>query len=116
MRTLFAAGGARNSILFSNALGTPTIEEILLPDAPPKWLYLKIFPNPASSELTLNLEYDPRWVGKELIITNMLGQVMMQKAISSRLLKIDIRKLTPGLYFINSSRNGEKLREKFVKM
>jgi pregnancy-associated plasma protein-A/type IX secretion system substrate protein len=116
MRALFAVGGARHSILFSNALGTPSTEEIPLPDAPPKWLFVKLFPNPATSELTINLEYDPRWVGKEFIITNLLGQVAIKKTISSKITKIDISRLKPGLYFINATRNGEKLREKFVKI
>lgn len=116
MRSLFSSGGTRHSILFSKALGAPYVEEILLPDVPPKWLHVKIFPNPSTTELTLNLEYDPRWVGKELFITNMLGQVAIRKTISSKLVKIDIRGLKPGLYFINASRDGEKLRERFVKM
>jgi hypothetical protein len=116
MRALFTVGGARHSILFSNALGIPSTEEIPLPDAPPKWLYVKLFPNPATSELTINLEYDPRWVGKEFIITNLLGQVAIKKTISSKITKIDISRLKPGLYFINATRNGEKLREKFVKI
>ena len=116
MRSLFSAGGARYSILFSTALGTPSTEEIPVQDTPPKWLYVKLFPNPASSELILDLQYDPRWVGKEFIITNSLGQVQMKKSISSRVLKIDIRALKPGLYFINASRDGAELNEKFVKM
>ena len=116
MRAMFAPGGFRYSILFSKAFGEPTVDEIVLPEAAPQWLQVKIFPNPVTSQLTLNLAYDPRWIGKEFIITNMMGQVEIRNTISSKVQKIDVSRLKPGVYFIAADREGEKIREKFVKM
>ena len=116
MRTMLAPGGFRYSILFSKAFGEPTVEEIVLPETSPQWLQVKIFPNPVTNQLTLNLDYDPRWIGKEFIISNMMGQVEIKNTITSTVQKIDVSRLKPGVYFIKADRDGDKIREKFVKM
>jgi hypothetical protein len=116
MRALFEPGGARSSILLSNALGSPVSEEMPLPDLPPRWLYVKIYPDPASTELNINVESDTRWVGKELQVINITGQVQIRKTISSKNQKLDISHLKPGLYFIRVEKQGEKIMEKFIKL
>lgn len=116
MRALFEPGGTRNSILSSQGLGDPLIEEIPLPDAPPQWLRVKIYPDPAGSELTLNVEFDTRWVGKELKVINISGQTEMRQMISAKIQKLDISRLKPGLYFIKAEKDGDKIIEKFVKL
>jgi len=116
MRTLFEPGGFRNSILSSNALGTPVSSEIPLPDPSPRWLRVKIYPDPATTELTLNVEFDTRWVGKELQVVNMAGQIELKKTISSKIQKLDVSRLKPGLYFIHAERQGERIMEKFIKL
>ncbi|MFI5187198.1 MAG: M43 family zinc metalloprotease [Chitinophagales bacterium] len=115
MLALFQPGGPRYSILFSNGLGTPTQEAIPLPDDSPKWLHLKIYPNPANTKLTINIEFDPRWVGKELTVLNAVGQVEIKITISSTIQTLDISKLEPGVYFISAEKAGDKIREEFVK-
>ena len=92
------------------------IAESPIPDEPPKWMHPQLYPDPAITELNLDLAYEPRWIGKTISIVNLSGQIMMQITISSRLQKIDISKLKPGLYIISGNRNGEKLHQKFVKM
>ena len=116
MRALFEPGGARSSVLLSNALGSPVSEEMPLPDLPPRWLYVKIYPDPASTELNINVESDTRWVGKELQVINITGQVQIRKTISSKTQKLDISQLKPGLYFIRVEKQGEKIMEKFIKL
>jgi hypothetical protein len=116
MLALFEPGGPRYSILTSNGLGIPTIEQIPLPDAYPQWLHVKIFPNPVTSELTINLEYDTRWLGKELQVINITGQVELKITITSKIQKLDVSKLKPGIYFIRAEKNGEKMLQKFVKL
>ena len=116
MRALFAAGGPRSSILSSTGLSTPLIVESPIPDEPPKWMHPQLYPDPAITELNLDIAYEPRWIGKTISIVNLSGQIMMQITISSRLQKIDISKLKPGLYIISGNRGSEKLRLKFVKM
>jgi hypothetical protein len=116
MRALFEPGGARYSILSSNALGSPVNGEIPLPDSPPRWLHVKIYPDPSSTELNINVESDTRWVGKELQVINITGQVQIRKTISSKIQKLDISQLKPGLYFIRAEKQGEKIMEKFIKL
>jgi hypothetical protein len=116
MWALFEPGGPRYSILSSNGLGIPVIEQIPLPDAAPQWLHVQIFPNPATTELTINLDYDARWIGKELYIINIMGQVEIKKIISSKIQILDVSKLKPGIYFIRAEKEGEKMMQKFVKL
>jgi hypothetical protein len=116
MRALFEPGGARNSLLSSNGIGTPTSEEISVPDASPRWLHVKIYPDPVSTELTVNLEFDTRWVGKEMQVINISGQVQLRKTILSKVQKLDVSQLRPGVYFIRAEKEGEKIIEKFIKL
>lgn len=116
MRALFEPGGTRYSILSSNGLGTPMNGEIPLPDSPPRWLHVKIYPDPARTELIINVEFDARWVGKELQVTNIAGQLQFRKTISSKIQKLDISQLKPGLYFITAQKQGEEIIEKFIKL
>ena len=115
MLALFQPGGPRYSILFSNALGAPTNPDVVVPESGPRWLHVKIYPDPARTELTINVEFDERWVGKELKITNMLGQVQMRKIITSKIETLDISDLQPGVYFINAAKEADQIREEFVK-
>ena len=116
MRALFEPGGARYSILSSNALGVPVSGEIPLPDSPPRWLHVKIYPDPATTELNINVESDTRWLGKELQVINITGQLQLKKTISAKNQKLDISQLKPGLYFIRAEKQGEKIMEKFIKL
>lgn len=116
MRALFEPGGARYSILSSKGLGTATSEEIPLPDSSPRWLHVKIYPNPATAELFIDVESDTRWVGRELQVINIAGQIELKKTISSKVQKLDLSQLRPGLYFIRAEKEGEKIMEKFIKL
>lgn len=116
MRALFASAGLRNSILSSTALSQPLIFEMPLPDESPKWLHPQLYPNPSTSEMTLDLAYDIRWIGKIINITNLQGQIVMQLVITSKTQKIDLRKLNPGMYFINAKKeDGAFIKQKFIK-
>jgi hypothetical protein len=116
MRALFEPEGARVSILSSTALGKPESDQIPLLDSPPHWLHVKIYPDPATTELIINVEFDTRWVGKELQVINIAGQLQFQKTISSKIQKLDVSKLKPGMYFIRTEKQGEKIMEKFIKL
>jgi len=116
MRALFQPGGPRYSILFSKALGSPTSSEIPPQDVSPSWLQVKIYPDPASTELFLNVEFDTRWVGKELQVINISGQIQFRTTINSKIQKLDVSRLRPGVYFIRAEKQGEKIIEKFIKL
>jgi hypothetical protein len=117
MRALFVPGGFRYSILTSYGLSAPLINESPLPEEPPKWLQPQLYPNPATNELILDIAYDVRWIGKIVSVLNVNGQLIMQAPITSRIQKIDISKLKPGLYFITAKKeDGSYIKQKFIKI
>jgi hypothetical protein len=115
MRALFNEGGFRNSILSSRALGEPWIQSIPLPDGQTVPASVNLFPDPAGNELTLDTRTDS-WIGKEIFIVNITGQVIMHHTIGSKKDKLNVSSLVPGIYFIRGSGNNEKMILKFVKL
>lgn len=117
MQALFAIGGARHLIESSVGLTPPLIMESPLPDESPKWLHPQLYPNPATTEMTLDLSYDIRWMGKLLTIMNLQGQVISQFPITSKTQTINISKLQPGMYLlIGKKDDGEAIKQKFIKL
>jgi hypothetical protein len=117
MRALFMQGGPRYSLLLSYGLSYPLITESPLPEEPPRWLQARLYPNPASDQITLDLAYDIRWIGKTLTISNLNGQLMMQVVITSKIQLININGLKPGVYFISVKKeDGAFIQQKFVKI
>lgn len=118
MRALFEPGGARSGLLSSKGLDRPLFDNIPLPDdADPKWLHPQLYPNPASSEMMLDLSYDFRWIGKTIFVTNLQGQNVMNVTITSKNLRINISKLQAGIYFLAAKKeDGESMKMKFVKL
>jgi Pregnancy-associated plasma protein-A/Secretion system C-terminal sorting domain len=116
MRNLFAAGGYRYSILSSKGLSEPVMDEIPVEQTGPQWLQVKIYPNPVTTELIIDVAYDERWVGKQIAVINMMGQVQLKKIIGTKIEKVDVSKLKHGIYFIKGNKDGEVMMQKFVKM
>ncbi|MBS1920846.1 MAG: T9SS type A sorting domain-containing protein [Bacteroidetes bacterium] len=116
MRALFESEGPRYSILFSRGLDTPLIYQTPKPDEPPQWLHPQIYPNPASNDLYLDVEYDVRWIGKTVNLINLQGKIVKQVVISSEYQKIDISSLAGGMYFLFAKKeDGATIRMKFIK-
>jgi len=116
MRALFAPGGARNKLLISTGLNPPLINAIPLPEEDPRWLHPQLYPNPASSQLTLDFAYDIRWIGKTVRILNLQGQTLMTVVITAKAQRIDITKLQAGMFFLAAKKDdGESLKLKFIK-
>ncbi len=117
MRNLFLTGGPRHSILSSTGLNEPLILESPLPDEPPRWLQPHLFPNPALTEMTLDLSYDIRWLGKVISIFNQQGQVMMQFTVTSKVQQVNVGKLSSGMYYLAGKKDdGETIKQKFIKL
>ena len=117
MRALFASGGARESLLDSKGLLPPLVivQAAEMPD--PVWLFTKIYPNPATDKLRINVAYDSRWLGKIIAVNNMNGQTVMYISINSPAMEVDISKLIPGVYFLSAKKeDGEIIRHKLIKM
>lgn len=117
MRSLFALGGARTSLLSSYALLPPTNHEIPVPEETPKSFTTTIYPNPAATEITLDFSYDTRWVGRSVTITSLQGLPMIQVQVSSKVMKINVEKLKPGVYFVTGkNEDGTTIKQKLVKI
>lgn len=117
MRSFFDAGGERHSILTSFGLLPPLVSEIPLPDENPLWLHPQLYPNPALNEIILDLSYDIRWLGKIIQVTNTQGQSIMQAPVNSKVVKMNIEKLKPGLYFLMAKKeDGTTIKQKFIKL
>lgn len=117
MRSLFATGGARKTILSSKGLNPPLIQELPLPDDQPTWLVPKLYPNPALNQVILDLSYDARWLGKNIFVTNLQGQSVMNLIITSKKQSIELGKLPPGIYFIAAKKDdGESIKQRFIKL
>lgn len=117
MLALFASGGARYKLLSSTGLNLPLIAESPLPEQDPKWLQPQLYPNPASTEVTLDLAYDSRWIGKTIQVMNLQGQTVMTVPVTSSSLRINLQKLQAGIYFLAAKKDdGESIKMKFVKL
>ena len=115
MRSLFNAGGPRADLPNSIGLLPPLMMGAPVEEYDPKWLHPQLYPNPAQSVITLDLSYDPRWIGQQLRIVNMTGQPVMHHRIPSTNCQLNISSLKPGVYFLLGSKPGEEIRFKFVK-
>jgi hypothetical protein len=117
MRTFFEEGFPRYSLLSSYGLNAPTNNEPAPPEEVPLTSEYKLYPNPATNEILLDLSYDIRWMGQTIRITNIQGQFVMQVPVNAKVVKLDISKLTPGLYFLMTKKDdGATIKQKFIKM
>ena len=114
-RTIFEAGGPRNSILYSKGLNTSTVPPTQ-PPFYPKWYYAQVYPNPAVTSIKVYFDYDERWIGKKMEILDMSGRIVLSKIISSNIETLDVSRLTAGVYFIRAEKEEEKLHAKFIKL
>jgi hypothetical protein len=116
MWALFASGGARQSLLLSKGLQQPLYFESPLPVEQPRWLHPQLYPNPASGQATLDLSYDPRWLGKTVSILNMQGEQVMRVNITSRTQVINMARLAAGMYILSAKKeDGDFILLKFIK-
>lgn len=113
MRSLFSSGGPRNSLLFSKGLnkpwveGAPLVEQPFLP-------FAKLYPNPATNEVVLNL--DEKWIGRQLRIANANGVVISTLTILSKNQKIGLMALRAGMYFLQGDNGVEEFRARLIKL
>lgn len=117
MQAVFLTGGSRNSLMSSAGLDKALIFESPLPDEDPRWLQVKMYPNPVSNTLYLDLSYDVRWIGKTIFITNLVGQSIKNVTISSKMQAVDVSNFKPGIYFLAAKNDqGLSMKMKFIKL
>jgi Pregnancy-associated plasma protein-A/Secretion system C-terminal sorting domain len=118
MRKLFESGGPRNAILLSNALKgeglplqTPSVPDaVAMPD-----FNVILYPNPASSGITIYTKDGVDYIGQNVIIYNRIGQTVKTVLLTSAQQQIDVSNLQNGLYFIRINGIKTKAMTKFVK-
>jgi hypothetical protein len=104
MRSLFAAGGPRASLLQSKGLNEPWLNES--PALPVALLY----PNPAREEITIQV--GSASLGKRIHLYNSQGQLLKVETVVSMLQIINITNLKAGVYFLK----GEGYLQRFIKL
>lgn len=91
-----------------NKIGCPLLIKNIAPAAA-----FELYPNPVSDELTIVADNS---VYKSYVITNALGQVLKQQAITQSETSVNTHSLTPGLYYIRLiQENGDSRTEKFLR-
>jgi hypothetical protein len=118
MLSLFNPGGPRNTLLSSKGLSQPWNHEAPPPVVvdTPVTTQFKMYPNPVSSEVMVDFNNDQNWIGKPISIVNMNGTVIFSTMVSSKLQKLNISQLRPGIYFIQGDNGNKKIREKLIKL
>ncbi len=72
-----------------------------------------LFPNPASNELTINMDEN---AFSSLTITNNVGATVLSSQVNKSLTVLNIKDLTPGVYFIKLTGTAGTVVKQFVKM
>lgn len=74
---------------------------------------LKIYPNPVSNELSIELEGNFRSI--QLSIYDLSGRLLLSETNSTNKVSIDVSRLMSGLYFLQAQADGISIIRKFVK-
>ncbi|MER3463616.1 MAG: zinc metalloprotease [Chitinophagaceae bacterium] len=114
MRSLFAAGGPRYTLLTSKGLNQPWNKEAPIVEVKTPTIFISIFPNPATDQITLSL--NESWIGKEVQIINMNGTLVAKQTVTNAIQKINLQRFAVGGYIIQGSNGDVLLRQKFIKM
>lgn len=67
----------------------------------------KVYPNPAKEQVTI--ECPENSVGKDIVMTDLNGRVILRKEITSIKQSISLDSISPGLYIISISKNNESI-------
>lgn len=100
MRSLFAAGSARNSFLLSNVCDSAAAQGGPLPVDPVVAASVKLYPNPAVNSLIIEGNKTADIAGKTIRIYNTLGRELMVRTLQSQKNSIDISQLPSGIFII----------------
>lgn len=118
MRSSFASGGPRYSILSSNGCtGTPTAAPIETPETEkPVVKLINVYPNPAQNVLVIDIKENTDLLGTDAQVLNQLGQPVRTFKLSQVKTTVNISQLAGGMYVIRLNGAGKKIQEKFIKI
>jgi hypothetical protein len=129
MRNLFNAGGIRESIRFSKALGEPwnntpvaagtnsgTNAGSVSQPAPMVVIApVKLYPNPAVEKITIAATNEQNITGQTFAVYSADGRIVSTGTISANIFNLNISSLHRGIYFIRLGQNADKQVLRFVK-
>lgn len=67
-----------------------------------------LYPNPASTEATIQLGSQVRYQEYEIVLSDILGKTISSQAAKAMSSRIDLSRCTPGIYFIALKKNGRR--------
>lgn len=102
MRSLFAAGGYRNSFLNSTVCDSNSVQRAPLPvdSTSGAKMSVSLYPNPATNFINIEIKNQYDIVGKTVKVYNALGTEVMTFILSSPKQKISIEQLPKGFYIL----------------
>lgn len=121
MRALFAPGGPKYSLLASKGLSTPwndaaiALSDTLTCDHVDV-REVKPYPNPSTGLFTLDFGKDTGWIGNEIRVVDMKGQVKQRIKITALVQKVQLPQLQPGIYLLSGTNREKKFSSKLVKL
>ncbi len=107
MRSLFNPGGPRHALLSSNALDGPGLPP---PSNPPPGDGIRLYPNPATSLITVDINGDQTLIGQYYTLINQYGQMIRYQVISADRFTVNIAALPAGVYFLRTGTAGKTMR------
>lgn len=109
MMSVFAEGGPRHALLFSNGASGIPLPAPVDPPADTHPVY-RVYPNPARDEVVVQV--GDEWAGELIFVYNNVGQVVMQANANGATVTLQIAHLREGVYFIRPGRS--KKAYKFI--
>lgn len=101
MRTLFDTTAPRFALLSSNGnAGNGIPPPVNIPIGPDLETNIRVSPNPAKDWILIDLGNDPALTGKQILIYNQFGQLVMTATINNEKMSLNIGKLSHGMYLI----------------
>lgn len=113
MRSQFAQGGPRNSILGSNLCDGSGAQ-----DAPPsddETLTIRVYPNPVVDKFTVESGLSGTGHTAVLTIYNMQGKLLLKKALQNKNETVSLSGYPNGLYLINITNGSKEKAFKILK-
>jgi hypothetical protein len=109
MRALFIPGGARFALLNSNAATA-----IPLPDPIPEPVAeqkpVRLYPNPASDQVMINIGTEESLIGQHIILHNYLGQQLSRVRITGTISIMNLRAFKDGIYYVKVGDKGHSFK------
>ena len=102
MRSQFAAGNPRNSLLSSNVCDSSLAQGGPLPGdtTVEQKVDIAVYPNPFANEVTIKSENPKELIGKTVRMYDVTGKLFVTQILQSQKTVISLTNLPPGIYFL----------------